>query len=111
MAPIKSIQVRTKYQPWMSHNTKEKIKERNLAQEKAAETKNGDDWAKYKALRNNVNSILKSEKRNWQQNKLVELGNDSSSVWKNIKNWLGWSKGGPPTKLMENGNIHSIYFF
>ena len=63
MAPIKTIQVRTKYAPWMSQNTKEKIKERDLAQARAVETKDGNDWAAYKALRNNVNSILRSEKR------------------------------------------------
>jgi hypothetical protein len=22
-----------------------------------------------------------------------------------VKNWLGWSKGGPPTKLIKDGNI------
>ena len=36
MAPIKTFQVRTKYAPWMSQNTKELLKERNLAQETAA---------------------------------------------------------------------------
>ena len=50
---------------------------------------------------------MRSEKRQWQQDKLQSFGNDSSSIWKNIKNWLGWSKGGPPTKLMENGNLQS----
>ena len=32
MAPVVSVQVRTKYAPWMSQNTKDKIKERNEAQ-------------------------------------------------------------------------------
>ena len=107
MAPVKSIQVRSKYAPWLSQNTKEKIKERDLAQQKAAETKNSDDWNYYKALRNSVNTILKTEKKQWQQSKLEQFGNDSGSVWKNIKSWLGWSKGGPPTKLMDNGNLCS----
>ena len=85
MAPIKTIQVRTKYAPWMSQKTKDKIKERDLAQARAVETKDGNDWAEYKALRNNVNSILRSEKKQWQQDKLQAFGNDSSSIWKNIK--------------------------
>ena len=107
MAPVKCIQVRSKYASWLSQKTKEKIKERDLAQQKAAETKNSDDWNSYKALRNSVNTILKTEKKQWQQNKLEEFGNDSGSVWKNLKSWLGWSKGGPPTKLMDNGNLCS----
>ena len=107
MAPIKSIQVRTKYAPWMSESTKQKLKERNKAQKVAVKTKDANDWARYKAIRNSVNTILKNERRKWQQKKLEDLGNDSSSVWKNVKNWLGWTKGGPPTKLIENGNLCS----
>ena len=89
MAPLKSIQVRTKYAPWMSESTKQKLKERNVAQKVAVETKDANDWARYKTIRNSVNTILKNEKRKWQQKKLEDLGNDSSSVWKNVKNWLG----------------------
>ena len=107
MAPIKTIQVHTKFAPWMSENTKSKIKERDLAQKQAAESRSNEDWAEFKILRNNVNSRLKSEKKQWQEKKLNEFGNDSSTVWKNIKNWLGWGKGGPPTKLKENGNLCS----
>ena len=105
MAPIKNIQVRTKYAPWMSQNTKNKMNERDEAQKKAADTKSNDDWLRYKVLRNSVNTILKSEKKRWQETKLENFGNDSSTVWKNLKLWLGWSKGGPPTKLIQNGNI------
>ena len=46
MAPIKSVQVRSQYAPWISQNTKDKLKERDLAQQRATETKCGDDWAK-----------------------------------------------------------------
>lgn len=86
MAPIKSFQVRTKYVPWMSQNTKDAIKERNLAQTRANRTKDKDDWRYYKKLRNKVTNILRKEKKLWQENKLVEFGNDTSSIWKNVKN-------------------------
>ena len=78
---------------------------RNEAQKKASETKLQSDWEEYKKQRNQVNSILKTEKKTWQEAKITSFGSDSSSVWKNIKNWLGWSKGGPPSKLLDNGNI------
>ena len=57
----------------MSQNTQDKIKARNVAQQKAAETNDSDDWAKYKALRNSVTSTLKTEKRKWQQRKLEDI--------------------------------------
>ena len=107
MAPIRSFQARTKYAPWLSTNTKDLINERDLAQKKAARSKDSDDWRHYKGLRNKATSILRTEKKNWQAIKIKHLGNDSSSIWKNVKNWLGWSKGGPPTKLISNGNIYS----
>ena len=50
---------------------------------------------------------MKKEKENWQKNKMNEYANDSSSIWKNVKNWLGWSNGGPPTKLSQNGTLYS----
>ena len=37
--------------------------------------------------------------------KLKSSGDDTGTVWKNIKTWLGWSLGGPPSKLIENGSI------
>ena len=107
MAPIKTFQIRTKYVPWMSQKTKDMIKERNQAQLKAATTKDSDDWRKYKQLRNQITNILRVEKKQWRENKLLEFGNDTSSIWKNVKNWLGWSGGGPPTKLMSDGNMFS----
>ena len=105
MAPVKIIQVRTHYAPWMSTETKEKIKERDTAQKKAAETQNAEDWESYKHLRNYINNRVKVEKKEWQEQKLKSFGKDTSSVWKNIKSWLGWTSGGSPTKLVENGSL------
>ena len=105
MAPIKRIQVRTKYAPWISSNTKEKIQTRNQAQKAASETGQKEDWIKYKSIRNTVNNVLKKEI--WQKEKINQYSNDSSSTWKHIKNWLGWSSGGPPSRLSVNGSIIS----
>ena len=97
MAPIKVIQARAKYAPWLSEATKNKIKARNEAQKKASESKTKSDWDEYKKLRNSLNNTLKSEKKSWQENKIDDLGSDTSSIWKNVKNWLGWTSGGPPS--------------
>ena len=107
MAPVKKFQVRSNYAPWMSDQTKEKIKTRDAAQQKASETGSDEDWREYKSIRNLVNSILRKEKETWQRAKLEEYSEDSGSTWKNVKNWLGWRTGGPPTKLIEDGEMHS----
>ena len=107
MAPIKTIQTRSNYAPWISEDTKNKIKKRNELQKKASETNLDSDWEKYKKQRNLINNILKTEKKSWQERKVVNLGSDTSSVWKNLKNWLGWNKGGPPSKLLDGGIIYT----
>ena len=107
MAPIKTIQTRANYAPWISGETKQKIKERNDAQKKATETNLNDDWVNYKKIRNSVNNILKTEKRSWQESKIAGLGSDTSTVWKNLKCWLGWNTGGPPTKLIDDGIVYT----
>ena len=73
MAPIVTVQVRAKYAPWMSQNTKVKIKERDDAQLLASETNLDDDWRKYKTLRNNVTNTLRTEKKIWQSKKINRL--------------------------------------
>ena len=103
MAPIKVFQVRTNYAPWLSSNTKDLMKKRDSAQKKASETNLNEDWRTYKGLRNRVNNILKTEKKSWQTEKLKEASGDISKTWSTVKTWLGWSSGGPPTQLFENG--------
>ena len=103
MAPIKVFQVRTNYAPWLSANTKALMQQRDSAQKKANETNLDDDWRAYKGLRNRINNILKTEKKTWQSEKLKEAAGDVSKTWNSVKSWLGWSTGGPPTQLFENG--------
>ena len=43
MAPLKTIQVRNKYAPWLFQDTKQLMKERKKAQETAAKTRDIDD--------------------------------------------------------------------
>ena len=107
MAQVKSIQTRSRYAPWLSEATKKKIKNRNEAQKKASETNLKSDWDEYRKQRNVINNILKMEKKSWQEKKITDCGSDTSSVWKNLKNWLGWTSGGPPSRLIEQGNIYS----
>ena len=56
MAPIKTIQVRSNYLPWMSEYTKTQTNLRNSMLKKAKETGNQQDWREYKKLRNSINN-------------------------------------------------------
>ena len=105
MAPIKTIQVRTKYAPWLSNSTKELLKERNSAQETASLTKDLDDWRLYKSLRNRATAKMKQEKKAWEQWKLDSTRHNPNTLWKNVKTWLNWNNSGPPSQLFHNGRL------
>ena len=107
MAPIRTIQIREKYAPWLSSETKQLMSDRDLAQKVAAESKSENDWIIFKRIRNRVNNILKKEKKNWQRAKfkLCEEENDSRQIWKNVKSWLNWTVSGAPKQLFNNGRL------
>ena len=107
MAPVRKIQVRTRFAPWLSNETKKLMKERDYAQLRASESKENDDISDYKNLRNRVNNRLKKEKKNWKKEKLNECGKDSGKIWKNILGWLNWKSSGAPTQIFYNGSLEN----
>ena len=48
MAPMKCIQIRSNYSPWLCKDTLDLMKARDEVQKLASETKCRDDWVKYK---------------------------------------------------------------
>ena len=107
LAPIKTIQIRTNYSPWLSERTKDLMTERNSAQQYASVTKLPEDWNKYKGLRNTVNNRLKNEKDKWKRDKLDNCDNNSGKLWKNIIGWLNWSSSGSPSQLFHDGKLEN----
>ena len=105
LAPVKTIQIRTKYAAWLSDTTKELLKFRNEAQERAAFTKDPDDWRAFKNLRNTATARLRSEKRDWEKQKLDAAKHNPATIWKNVKSWLSWGNSGPPSKLFTDGEM------
>ena len=108
MAPMRTVQVRTNYAPWLSHETKDLMRERDSLQKTAAQTRSSEDWKKYKGLRNKINSRLKSEERNWQRLRITECGQNSAKVWKNVKDIINWKSSGAPTQLFSNGTMYNV---
>ena len=109
MAPIRTIQIREKYAPWLSVQTKQLMAERDLAQKIANDSKSDSDWVIFKRLRNKVNHVLKTEQRNWQRAKfkMCEDESDSRQIWKNVKSWLNWTTSGAPTQLFHDGRLET----
>ena len=107
MAPVKTIQIREKYSPWLSPTSKYKMAERDVAQKIASQTGLDTDWQHFRRLRNDVNNILRHEKKKWQRSKIemLETENNSGQLWKNVKKWLNWSSSGAPRQLFYDGKF------
>ena len=65
--------------------------------------RNRDDWVLFKSTRNKINDRLKFEENKWQKTRLETCGDDSKSVWKNLKGILNWKSSGSPNKLFYKG--------
>ena len=104
-APIRTIQTRKKYVPWLSDKTKKMIEERNNAQKIASRTQSVDDWNKFKKLRNRVTNILKNEKSDWQREKLKSCSGKPNEQWQCVLSWLGWKACMSPSQLFYEGKL------
>ena len=104
MAPIKTIQTKSKYAPWLTDSTKDLQKERNIAQERAAASDDPEDWRYFRSLRNQATAKSRADKKDWERHKFDDKENTPTDLWKSVKGWLGWGCGGPPTQLFSEGN-------
>jgi len=104
-APIKTIQIRKHYAPWLSEETKLLMQERNRAQQAALISKDISLQREYRNLRNRVTNMMRSDKNSWEVKRLSNVGCSDQYLWKNIKSTLNWNTNGPPTKLIINGLV------
>ena len=105
LCPMRTIQLRKNYAPWLSDNMKKLIKWRDGLHKKAVESQDKNDWGHYKKVRNMITNNLRFEERTWQRKNIqIHEGNSNSSgTWKTIKRILNWKSSGSPTRLYYNG--------
>ena len=107
MAPLKTIQVRSNFAPFLSKKTLELMKARNELHRQASESNCKDDWVKFKKIRNEINNRLKYEEYTWQKARLEECSRNSSKTWKRVKGILNWQNAGSPSKLFYKGTLRT----
>ena len=106
-APVRTIQVRSRYAPWISDLTKRVMVERDLAQQVAVASQDPNKWREFKNLRNNATKCLRRDRDLWERNQLDNLQNSPTDLWRNLKGWMGWKNSGPPTQLFYKGELVS----
>ena len=105
MAPVRTIQAKTRYAPWLSEETKKLQNVRNAAQKTASQTDSQEDWRLYKALRNQVTARLRLDKMEWEKKQLDDKENTPTQIWSRVKGWLDWGGGGSPTQIFYQGKM------
>ena len=103
LAPLRTIQIRNNYAPWLSENTKEITKRRREAQSKAASTGNPEDLRLVRSLRNQAVSGGRRDREAWEREKQQSRGKSPGQIWAGVRSVLGWGNSGPPSRLYHDG--------
>ena len=80
-APLNTKRVRAKKSPWITHELKKRMHERNILKIQATRSNDPNDWAIFKRIRNSVNNEIKHAKKLHYTNTLHENRNNSKKTW------------------------------
>ena len=99
-APLKVIQNRKNYQPYLSNEIKEIMSKRDNLKEDAAVTGNANTYREYQNLRNEITKLLKNAESNHYGNKYSDPDCSPQDVWKMTSQILGKSRSDFPAQMM-----------
>ena len=96
------------FTPWVTEETKELMKQRDLWKQKAKDLAllsqvvcpaQINAWNQYKTFRNQVNNRKKYEEKEFKTAKMGEVADSPDLVWKSAKCFMGWKHQGTPTQI------------
>ena len=82
-APLRKKRVRHKISPWITDKIAKAMRERDDVKKRASKSKCPQMWNDYRSLRNKVNSMVKTSKKEYLHNEMKT--NNSSKVWKGLR--------------------------
>ena len=106
-APIKVIQNRKNYVPYISKELKAAMKTRDDLKLLAANTGTIEDFANYKEKRNEVTSKLRTAKADYFRSKFSQDNQTPAEVWKSAFMVLGKTKSEFPSQLLIGQKLFS----
>jgi len=77
LAPIRIRRAKLNNIPWINLALKNDMHSGGAAKKKAIKTKNPQDWANYKKLRNKINNKVKTTKASYYHNSLIQYEGNS----------------------------------
>ena len=108
-APWIVFQQRKEFVPWLTSETVQLMKERDMLKEQAkamasvegrgSSLEQTEIWNKFKQIRNNINNRIRQEEVLYKKEKVNDCQGNPSRVWGLAKKFMEWRSPGPPTQL------------
>ena len=85
LAPVRTIQIRKNYAPYLQGSTKTMMKERNQVKSHYQTSNLMIDKLRYNKIRNDVVKAQRADKRKWATKELERSGNRSKNLWATVR--------------------------
>ena len=104
-APVKVIQNRKHYVPYITPDIKELMRKRDVFRKRAKDENNPQLYNHYKDLRNKVTEKLRHAESDYYQNKFHNDSNSTGAMWQNVYQVLGQVRTAMPSQLVIAGKL------
>ena len=106
-APLKVIQNRTHYVPYLNEELRSLILLRNAAKCKAIEEGSNEAYNEYKTIRNEVSTKMKTAEARYYQSKFNDPEASTGTLWRNAYQALGSVRSTFPSQILVAGKVVS----
>ncbi len=88
-SPVKTVRVKNRHNPWMTHDILTLMYERDYLNRKAIKAKDNYLWERYKCARNCVVHTIKRAQQNYYKEQVCMHNGNKTVMWKTLKHILG----------------------
>ena len=104
-APMRTVQMRVKYNCWLTDVTKMEMSLRDIARDIAKLSDKDEDWSSYRKKRNLCTKMQREDRSRYYRKMYEQLEgeNDAAQIHATTRKLLGYKRSGPPTCFLQDG--------
>ena len=99
--PVKSINVRANYTPWLNDEIKHLKNELKKKKEEREDLYNQELEREIMQTASDLKSKFKTAEDSWRTEEARKIDGDQPKTWRSVTQWLGWKTVGSPLKLRD----------
>ena len=106
---MKVVQLRAKYNSWISDSTKVAMAQRDSARQSARTSGDPVEWNNFRKLRNKCTDLQKKDKQLSLKKTYdsIEIEKDPAKLFSTTKSLLGWNRASAPNSFLVAGRAHN----